>query len=81
MPLVKNLKLALRGLSATKLRTALTMLGIVIGVAVVILVVAIGQGAGKNVTDAVNSLGTNLLTIRPGRPRVRITAAVTPTPP
>ncbi|WP_309714546.1 ABC transporter permease, partial [Armatimonas sp.] len=59
------------------MRTALTMLGIVIGVAVVILVVAIGQGATKSVTDAVNSLGTNLLSIRPGRPRVRITAAVT----
>jgi putative ABC transport system permease protein len=77
MNLVRNLKLALRGLSTNKMRTALTMLGIVIGVAVVILVVAIGQGATKNVTDAVNSLGTNLLTVRPGRPRTRITAAVT----
>ena len=77
MNLLRNLRLALRGLSTNKMRTALTMLGIVIGVAVVILVVAIGQGATKNVTDAVNSLGTNLLTVRPGRPRVRITAAVT----
>ena len=77
MNIVRNLKLALRGLSTNKMRTALTMLGIVIGVAVVILVVAIGQGATKSVTDSVNSLGTNLLTVRPGRPRVRITAAVT----
>ena len=53
------------------------MLGIVIGVSVVILVVAIGQGATKTVTDSINSLGTNLLTVRPGRPTVRITAAIT----
>ena len=57
------------------MRTALTMLGIVIGVAVVILVVAIGEGASKQVTDSINSLGTNLLTVRPGRPTLRITAA------
>jgi putative ABC transport system permease protein len=66
--------LALRGLIANKLRTALTMLGIIIGVAVVIIVVAIGTGASKSVTDAVNSLGTNLLQIRPGQPKVRLTA-------
>jgi putative ABC transport system permease protein len=57
------------------MRTSLTMLGIVIGVAVVILVVAIGEGASKQVTDSINSLGTNLLTVRPGRPTLRITAA------
>ena len=65
MNIVRNLKLALRGLSTNKMRTALTMLGIVIGVAVVILVVAIGQGATTSVTDSVNSLGTNLLTLKP----------------
>jgi putative ABC transport system permease protein len=57
------------------MRTGLTMLGIIIGVAVVIVVVAIGQGAGQRVTDAVNSLGTNLLQVRPGQPKVRLTAA------
>jgi putative ABC transport system permease protein len=77
MNVVRSLQLALRGLSTNKMRTALTMLGIVIGVAVVILVVAIGQGATKSVTDSVNSLGVNLLSVMPGRPRVRITAAVT----
>jgi putative ABC transport system permease protein len=66
--------LALRALSGNKMRTGLTMLGIIIGVAVVIIVVAIGQGATKQVTDAVNSLGTNLLSIRPGQSRVRLTA-------
>ena len=51
------------------------MLGIIIGVGVVIVVVAIGQGATKSVTDAVNSLGTNLLTVLPGSARIRINAA------
>jgi putative ABC transport system permease protein len=77
MNLVQNLKLALRGLASNKLRTSLTMLGIIIGVGVVILVVAIGQGATKSVTDAVNSLGQNILSVRPGQARLRITAAVT----
>jgi putative ABC transport system permease protein len=75
MNLLLYSRLALRGLSANKTRTSLTMLGIAIGVAVVILVVAIGEGASKQVTDSINSLGTNLLTIRPGRPTLRITAA------
>ena len=68
------LRLAFRGLASNKMRTGLTMLGIIIGVAVVIVVVAIGQGAGQRVTDAVNSLGTNLLQIRPGQPKVRLSA-------
>src|SRR6266566_1379204 len=63
MNLRESLRVALRGLVSNKMRTALTMLGVIIGVAVVILVVAIGQGAAKAVTDAVNSLGTNLLTV------------------
>ena len=75
MNLLLYFRLAVRGLSANKMRTALTMLGIVIGVAVVILVVAIGEGASQSVTDSINSLGTNQLTIRPGRPTLRITAA------
>src|SRR5579871_130161 len=75
MNLLESLRVALRGLSSNKMRTALTMLGIIIGVAVVILVVAIGQGAQKNVEDAVNSLGTNMLMIWPERSRVRLTAA------
>jgi putative ABC transport system permease protein len=57
------------------MRTGLTMLGIIIGVAVVILVVAIGQGAAKNVQDTVNSLGTNMLMIWSGSSRIKINAA------
>jgi putative ABC transport system permease protein len=75
--LFESLRVSLRGLVSNKMRSALTMLGIIIGVAVVILVVAIGQGATKQVTDTVNSLGTNLLSIFPGQSRIRITAATT----
>jgi putative ABC transport system permease protein len=75
MNLFENLKLALRGLTSNKMRTGLTMLGIIIGVGVVILVVAIGQGASKNVTDAINSLGTNLLTVRSNPRGIRLTLA------
>jgi len=55
--IVESLRVALRGLANNKLRTALTMLGMIIGVGVVILVVAIGEGATQRVTDAVNSMG------------------------
>jgi putative ABC transport system permease protein len=79
MNVVQSLQIALRGLASNKMRTGLTMLGIIIGVGVVILVVAIGQGATKSVTDAVNSLGQNILSVRPGQARLRITAAVTGT--
>ena len=71
----ESLRVALRGLVSNKMRTALTMLGVIIGVAVVILVVAIGQGAAKAVTDAVNSLGTNLLTVTTGRALIHLNAA------
>src|SRR5438105_3160253 len=75
MNIFESLRVALRGLAGNKMRTVLTMLGGIIGVAVVILVVAIGQGATQRVTDAVNSLGTNMLSIWSGETRVRITAA------
>jgi putative ABC transport system permease protein len=51
------------------------MLGIIIGVGVVILVVAIGEGATQRVTETVNALGTNLLTVFAGQSRVRVSAA------
>lgn len=77
MNLVDNMRLALLGLSTNKMRTALTMLGIIMGVGVVIIVIAIGQGATQNVTDAINSLGTNLLQIRPAPNTLHINYAVT----
>jgi putative ABC transport system permease protein len=59
-------KFAWRGVTANKARSALTMLGVMIGVAAVIILVAVGTGASKSVTDTLNSLGTNTLTVTPG---------------
>jgi len=49
-----------------KMRTLLTMLGIVIGVGAVIIMVAVGQGAQKSIANQINALGTNLLVVTPG---------------
>ena len=57
---------ALRALSANKLRAALTMLGVIIGVGAVITMVSVGKGAQLAITAQIQSLGTNLLFIRPG---------------
>ena len=72
MNLWECFRVAVRGLSNNKLRTALTMLGIIIGVGVVILVVAIGEGATQKVTETVNSLGTNLLNVTSIRNLLRV---------
>ena len=57
---------ALQSLVTNKLRSSLTMLGVIIGVAAVIAMVAIGNGAQQNVQSAVLSLGSNLVTVSPG---------------
>ena len=57
---------ALEALVANKLRSFLTMLGIIIGVGAVIVVIAIGQGATAAVNDQLSRLGTNMVTIQPG---------------
>jgi len=54
-------KEAIESLASNKLRTALTMLGIVIGVAAVVSMTAIGQGASSSITSSIESMGTNLL--------------------
>ena len=77
MNILECFRVAIRGLANNKMRTALTMLGIIMGVGVVIIVVAIGEGATQRVTETVNSLGTNLLTIFPSMNRLRISAATT----
>lgn len=61
------LKVSVRALFANKLRSALTMLGIIIGVSAVIVMVAIGNGASESVTARVQGLGSNLLIISPGQ--------------
>ena len=60
------IKESLRSIMANKLRALLTMLGIIIGVASVISMISIGEGAKKSITDRIRSLGTNLLIVRPG---------------
>src|SRR5437762_1849027 len=64
------ISVALGALRANKLRSLLTMLGIVIGVAAVIAMVAIGSGAQQAVKDRINALGTTLLTVNPGQQRM-----------
>ncbi len=59
-------KLALKSLRVAKLRSMLTMLGVVIGVAAVLAMLAIGEGARVEVTESVRLWGTNVLTVRPG---------------
>ncbi|MBI5345115.1 MAG: ABC transporter permease, partial [Deltaproteobacteria bacterium] len=66
MPLVKVIKIAMRAISANKLRTALAMLGIIIGVAAVIAMISLGEGAKKEVIESISKFGTNLLRVRPG---------------
>ena len=60
------IRIALRALSRNKLRSSLTMLGIIIGVAAVIATVSIGQGADAAVQEQIRSLGTDLLMVVPG---------------
>jgi putative ABC transport system permease protein len=65
MSLPELLRLALSRLRTNRLRAALTMLGVIIGVASVVALVGVGQGTTSNITNALSSLGTNLLTISP----------------
>lgn len=64
-------KTAFRSLRSNIFRTILTLLGIVIGVASVISMLAIGDGAKKSVVDSISSMGSNLLLVRPGGPNQR----------
>lgn len=68
-PLYVTVVMSLRGLVANKLRAALTMLGVIIGVAAVIVAIAIGQGSKAAVQASLQRLGTNVLTVRPGSQR------------
>jgi putative ABC transport system permease protein len=70
----ETVRFALRGISANKLRSGLTVLGILIGVAAVILLVAVGNGSAKAVQSAIEGLGTNTLTVTAGGVRQAGTA-------
>ena len=65
----ESLRIALTSLRANKLRTVLTMLGIIIGVASVVALLAIGNGAQAAITSQIASIGSNILTVFPGRQR------------
>ena len=67
MNFLENIRVALRGLRSNKLRSILTMLGIIIGVGAVIIMVSIGQGAKSSVADQIQGLGSNLLIVTPGQ--------------
>lgn len=60
-------KMALRAMSAQRMRTFLTMLGIIIGIASVVSVVALGKGSQQQVLDSINEMGTSTLEIFPGK--------------
>jgi putative ABC transport system permease protein len=64
--LVASLSVALRGISANKIRSFLTVLGIVIGIASVISLMSVGRGAEAQITEQIESIGTNLIFVQPG---------------
>ena len=70
MKLLKGTKIALKTLGAHKMRTALAVIGIVIGVSAVVLMVAIGRGAQEAVLKKIQGLGTNLIIVTAGKVRI-----------
>jgi putative ABC transport system permease protein len=66
MTLFETLRSAFRGITSNKLRSALTLLGVMIGVAAVILLLAVGNGSSQRVNSLITQLGTNTLTVRAG---------------
>ena len=63
MNILEIMRFALRGLTTNKLRTTLTTLGIAIGVASVIILIAVGNGSSKQIQASIDKLGTNTITI------------------
>lgn len=69
MNLFNLLKIAARAIWSNKFRSFLSMLGIIIGVAAVIIMMSIGQGSKESVRQNISQMGTNLITVRPGADR------------
>lgn len=67
MNIMEIMRVSVRSILSNKLRSFLTMLGIIIGVSAVIAMVAIGKGSSSSVTSQINGLGSNLLIISPGQ--------------
>ncbi len=71
MSILESLANAFRGLLANKLRSILTMLGVIIGVGAIITTTSIGEGAKADITERIQTLGANILAIRPGQSMFR----------
>ncbi|MHB1376951.1 MAG: ABC transporter permease [Candidatus Humimicrobiaceae bacterium] len=69
--LIENIRVAFQSLYAGKLRAFLTMLGIIIGIGAVITIMAVGTGTQQSILSNVQSMGTNLITVSPGRENVQ----------
>lgn len=66
MNFINLIKVAFRAIASNAFRSFLSMLGIIIGVAAVIIMMAIGQGSKENIRKELSSIGTNLITVQPG---------------
>jgi putative ABC transport system permease protein len=66
MRLRESIHIARRSLMGNKMRSLLTMLGVIIGVAAIIAMISIGNGAKADISERIKSLGSNVLQIRPG---------------
>lgn len=69
-------KMAMRSLKTNLFRTSLTLLGIIIGVASVVTMLAVGAGSKEKVLDQITAMGTNLLSVRTGAPGIRPTGDI-----
>lgn len=63
MNFITTIKLALKSIVSNKMRTFLTMLGIIIGVSAVIILVSVAEGTTQQVTESIESMGTNLISV------------------
>ncbi len=70
MLFLQVIRAAFRSIMANKMRTTLTMLGVIIGVGAIIAMISLGEGAKKRVTESISRIGTNLLRVRPGAARL-----------
>ena len=81
MNFLETFRVAFEAILSNKVRSGLTMLGVIIGVLAVILLVSIGEGARLYITKELTGLGTNLLIITPGkRPRAAASIRRRPAP-
>jgi len=67
MKFTETFRSALDGLNANRIRSFLSMLGIIIGIAAVIIIISITQGSQRSISETIQALGTNLINVSPGR--------------